>query len=234
MTAGAAPTADNGYLAPPEPDSVRADGAGVVLSGRGPPLARVRLARPAGEATFVDTDRDGRWTIQIGPAVAPRIFGLSASTGGRQVQAQGYLLVTPNGQAALLRAGAGTQRIDAIPGSGLRAVDFDAGGSVEVTATAPPGATVILRLDGRQVAEGRADGSGRYAVSLPASGQPPIRPGGHLLQMTGDGFSDSAAIQLTPAQPLADGPLHSQFTPAGLRVDWMTPGGGLQSTILVR
>ncbi len=92
---------------------------------------------------------------------------------------------------------------------------------------------MILRLDGRQVAEGRADDNGRYAVSLPATGQPPIRPGGHQVQVTGDGFSDTAAILVSPARPLADGPLHSQFTPAGLRVDWMTPGGGLQSTILV-
>src|SRR5258707_736085 len=82
-------------------------------------------------------------------------------------------------------------------------------------AAAAPGATVILRLDGRQVAGGRADGGGRYAVSLPAPSQPPIRPGGHVVQVAGDGFNDSAAVLVSPAKPLADGPLHSQFTPAG-------------------
>jgi len=41
------------------------------------------------------------------------------------------------------------------------------------------------------------------------------------------------AFQVTPAAPLVDGPLRSQLTSAGLRVDWMTPGGGVQSTILV-
>jgi hypothetical protein len=40
-------------------------------------------------------------------------------------------------------------------------------------------------------------------------------------------------VQVTPAAPLAQGPLRSQLTSAGLRVDWMTPGGGVQSTILV-
>jgi hypothetical protein len=212
---------------------VRLDAGGVVLAGRGPPAARVRLARPTGEASYVDAERDGRWTIQLGPAGDARIFGLSATAGGRQVQAQGYLLVTPKGQAALLRAGAGALRIDAVPGSGLRAIDFDAGGGMEVTAAASPKATVILRLDGREVAEGRADANGRYAVSLPPAGQPPIRPGSHVVQVAGDGFNDTAAILVSPARPLADGPLHSQFTPAGLRVDWMTPGGGLQSTILI-
>jgi hypothetical protein len=27
--------------------------------------------------------------------------------------------------------------------------------------------------------------------------------------------------------------LRSQLTPAGLRVDWMTPGGGVQTTLLI-
>jgi hypothetical protein len=229
----AAPEADNGYLAPPEPDTVRPDADGVVLAGRGPAGAQVRLARPTGEAIYATADAAGRWTIPMGPSSEPRIFGLSASVGGRRAQAQGYLLVTPKGQAALLRAGAGALRVDTATGSGLRAIDFDAGGGLEVTTAAPPRATVILRLDGRQVAEGRAGDDGRYAVSLPPSGQPALRPGPHLVQMNGDGFADSVTILVSRPEPLADGPLHSQFTPAGLRVDWMTPGGGEQSTILV-
>ncbi|HEY0436359.1 MAG TPA: Ig-like domain-containing protein, partial [Phenylobacterium sp.] len=231
--AAAAAEADGGYLAPPQPDAVRTDANGVVLSGRGPAGAQVRLARPTGEAIFATADGGGRWTIQLGPAAEPRIFGLSATVGGRQTQAQGYLLVTPRGQAALLRAGAGALRVDATPGSGLRAIDFDVGGGLEITTAARPRAAVIVRLDGRQVAQGRADDEGRYAVSLPPAGQPPIRPGTHVAQASGDGFTDTAAFVVSRPQPLAAGPLSSQLTPAGLRVDWMTPGGGVQSTILV-
>jgi hypothetical protein len=40
-------------------------------------------------------------------------------------------------------------------------------------------------------------------------------------------------FQTAPPAPLAQGPVRSQLTDAGLRVDWMTPGGGVQSTILV-
>lgn len=231
--AGAAAEADNGYRAPPQPDVVRLDTDGVVLSGGGPRAAQVRLARPTGEAVLATADAAGRWTIPLGPSAQPRIFGLSASAGGRTTQAQGYLLVTPKGQAALLRAGAGALRIDAAPGPGLRTIDFDAGGGLEVTVSVPPGASVILRLDGRQVAEGRADQAGRYAAGLPPAGQPAVRPGAHQLQVYGDGFADAVAFVVSPPQPLAEGPLRSQFTPAGLRVDWMTPAGGVQSTILV-
>jgi hypothetical protein len=53
------------------------------------------------------------------------------------------------------------------------------------------------------------------------------------VQLFGDGFSDQAVVEVSPAAPLAEGPLRSQLTSAGLRVDWMTPGGGEQSTLLI-
>jgi hypothetical protein len=220
------------YLAPPAPDTVRLDASGVVLSGHAPAGAKVRLAEPTGRAVFAPVDAQGRWTLPLGPSAEPRIFGLSAVSDGRTGQAEGYVVVTPRGQAALLRAGGAAVRIDAVAGEGLRSVDFDAGGALQVTCAASPGATVILRLDGRQVAEGRADAAGRFAASLPAAGQPPVRPGQHQLEVAGDGFSDTLALNLSPAAPLAAGPLRSQLTSAGLRLDWMTPGGGVQSTLL--
>jgi hypothetical protein len=33
--------------------------------------------------------------------------------------------------------------------------------------------------------------------------------------------------------PLASGPMRSQLTEGGVRIDWLTPGGGLQSTLLL-
>ena len=235
VTSGAEPTAeDAAYVAPPMPDAVQVAGDGLRLSGSAAPGARVRLATPKGEALNVTTDPQGRWTIALGAVPEPRIFGLSATSKGGQVQSEGYVLVTPKGQAAVLRAGAGALRIDTGARPGLRAIDFDQGGGLEVSVVAPPGATVILNLDGRQAAEGRADASGRYDASLPAAGsQTRMLPGAHQAQVFGDGFSDSVGFQVSAAPPLAQGPLRSQLTSAGLRVDWMTPGGGVQSTILV-
>jgi hypothetical protein len=219
------------YLSPPQVDTVRAGPGGVTLAGTAAAGGKVRLASPAGQVMFSTADANGRWAIAVPPSTEPRIFGLSASAGGRQTQAEGYLLVTPAGQAALLRAGASAMRIDPAPRPGLRAIDFDRGGGMEVSVQAAPGATVILHLDGRQAAEGRADANGRYEVSL---GSPtPIRPGAHQVRVSGDGFADQITAQISPAQPLAQGPLRSQLTPAGLRVDWMTPGGGVQSTLLI-
>ncbi len=218
-------------LAPPSLDTVRVGSSGVVLSGVAQAGVKIRLASPVGQELFANAGPQGRWSIELPPAAEPRIFGLSAMVGERRVQAQGYILVSPAGQAAVLRAGAGALRIDPGVSPGLRAIDFDRGGGMEVSASVPPGATVILRLDGRQVAEGRADASGRYEASL---GSPdPIQAGSHQIQIFGDGFTDQALVEVSPGAPLAQGPLRGQLTPAGLRVDWMTPGGGEQSTLLV-
>jgi len=219
------------YLTPPRVDAVRADPAGVVLSGAAPAGAKVRLASPTGQAMITTADANGRWAISLPAAPAFRIFGLSLTVGARQAQAEGYVLLSPNGQAAMLRAGSGALRINPPAGSGLRALDFDSGGGLEVTAAVSPGATVIVQLDGHQAAEGRADDKGRYAASL---GSPiPIRAGSHLVHVFGDGFSDQVVVQVSPAAPLAEGPLRSQLTPTGPRIDWMTPGGGIQSTLLI-
>jgi hypothetical protein len=233
-TGGDRQAEDAGYLAPPSPDRVRVTAQGVSLSGSAPAGGRVRLASPAGQAVFADADNKGRWTIALGPVAEPRLFGLSVAAKRRTAQAEGYVLVTPSGQAALLRAGAGARRIGAAAKPGLQAIDFDRGGGVEVSATAPPGSNVLLHLDGRLATQGRADAAGRYDASLPTPGSStPIRPGSHQVQVSGDGFSDTVTVQVSPAAPLAQGPARSQLTPAGLRVDWMTPGGGVQSTILV-
>jgi len=223
-------SAQEADLAPPRVEAVRGGAGGVTLLGSAPPGGEVRLAEPTGQALLASVDAQGRWAIAPPLSDQPRIFGLSAAVRGRRAQAEGYVLVTPTGQAALLRAGTSAVRIDTPPQPGLRAVDFDRGGGMEVSAAVPAGATVVVRLDGHQASEGRADTAGRYQVSL--GGPTGVKPGQHQVQVYGDGFNDQVAVQISPAQPLAQGPLHSQLTPAGLRVDWITPGGGVQSTLL--
>jgi hypothetical protein len=158
-----------------------------------------------------------------------RIFGLSAKADRRLSQGQGYVLVTPQGPAALLRAGAGAIRLDARPTPSLSAIDFDREGGAVVSGLAPPQGLVFLRLDGRQIAEIRADAAGRYAIAL----NQPVPPGAHTVEVTGDSFTNTAQVDVAPAAPLASGPMRSQFTKAGLRIDWLTPGGGVQSTVLL-
>ena len=198
----------------------------LLIGGLEAAVMRAQLATPDGQALFAGVDPEGRWRLALGPLAAPQVYGLSATAKGRTIQAQGYVLVGPQGPAALLRAGAAAWRIDQPTGSGLRSLDYDRAGGGAVSAAVPVHATVRIDLDGSQVAQGRADANGRFEAALPE----PVRPGLHRLRLIGEGFTDSVTVQITP--PLAQGPLRSQFTAAGLRADWTTPGGGVQSTIL--
>lgn len=217
------------YLSPPAPEAIQSGADGLTLVGTAPARSRVRLATPQGQALFSDADDKGRWRVALGPLPQPRVFGLSVTHKGRQAQAQGYVLVAPDGHGALLRAGAGALRFDRSVAPGLRSLDFDREGGAVISASVTPGATVQLRVDGAQVAEGRAGAGGRVEIAVPT----PIRPGAHRLQIYADGVSDAVTVQVSPPAALAQGPLRSQLTPAGLRVDWMTPGGGVQSTVLI-
>lgn len=226
--ADAAPPGDASYLAPPTITQVRVEPSGAVLSGLAAPRARIRLATPGGAAAFAEADSAGHWSLRTPPMREAQIFGLSQTTAGRQAQAQGYVLLSPDGRAALLKAGAGADRLDARRTPAIGAIDFDRAGGTLVSGTAAPGAVLVLKIDGPQVAEGRADPTGRFSMAPPQA----LARGSHRFEVVGDGFVLTAETAISPAAPLAAGPLHSQLTKQGLRVDWLTPGGGVQSTIL--
>lgn len=217
------------YLAPPAVRSVSGGAAGLALAGNAAPDSTVRLATPTGEAWTTKADAQGGWRAVLPAAAQPRLLGLSMLVAGRPVQAQGYVLVTPAGEAAQLRAGGGALRLGPPGPPRVSAFDFDQEGGAAVSGRAPAGAAVSVRLDGRPIAEGRADEAGRFSVAL---GQP-IAPGAHELEISGDSFESSTTIETSVAAPLAGAPFRTAATSTGLRLDWLTPGGGVQSTLLV-
>lgn len=216
-----------GYLAPPRPMDAAPSAAGVSLRGEAPAGAPVRLASPAGQALTTRADAQGRWRIDLPASGDTRIFGLSTESGGRRVQAQGYVLVGPRGETALLRAGAAALRLDHASGSRITSVDFDGEGWALLSGWAAAGTDVAVRLDGRPAGEARADEDGRFTLWVPR-----LSPGPHRIEAVGVAFTDELVVDATPAPPLVGGPLHSQLIRQGLRADWLTPGGGVQSTVL--
>lgn len=224
------PPAEAAYLAPPTVVAMRVQGQALRLSGAAPAGSRVRLATPTGDALFAAADSKGAWSLTLPAAAEARIYGLSAASGPQTIQGEGYLLITPQGEAVLLRAGAGALRIRARGANGLDAVDFDREGGAVVSGRAPAGAALSVHIDGRQTADGRADSGGRYAIALTQ----PLPPGPHQVDVFGDATEDAVTIEATSAAPLSNGPFRVAQVGSGLRVDWMTPGGGAQSTLLLK
>lgn len=221
---------ERGYTAPPELVSAsRRPGASLLLAGTAPALSRVRLASPTGTAVFANAGSTGAWRMVIPAAVDVRLFGLSATLSGRTVQAEGYLAMTPGGEAAQLRSGSGARAISARgAGFALLAADFDRKGGTVLSGQAPAGASVSITVDDQKRGLAKAGADGRFLLAL----NEPLKEGPHLIQAeVGGDRVQKALVVSAPSHP-SGGPFQARAVDGGWQIDWLTPGGGVQSTVL--
>jgi hypothetical protein len=219
-----------GYLKPPSVVSTVREGNAVALSGQAEPLASVRLGAPTGEALVGKADAAGAWRLVTPLAAEPRLYGLSMTIAERTVQAQGYLMIKPDGGAVLLRAGAGAEVMgQTSPSPRILAIDYDRGGGGVVSGVGTPGAGLGVRVDRSTRGEGKVGADGRFSISL----DQPLATGMRTIQVAGEGGEQQVVVDISPPTPPNAGPAASTLTAAGWRVDWMTPGGGLQTTQLM-
>ena len=219
------------YLPPPAVTAAERQGAAVRLGGSASPGAAIRLASPEGSAITGTADRKGAWRLNAPAGAAPRLYSLSEVLGGRLVRAVGYVAVlpAPGPPAAMLRPAA-TASLPASPGSarGLSSIDYDASGQAMVAGRAWPGETVRLSVDGHEAGEDRADAAGGFSASLSRT----LPAGPHVLSLAGQRLRASAAFAAARTSQLASPPYDARHTDGGWRIDWLTPGGGVQSTLL--
>lgn len=223
--------AEGGYTPPPAVTGAQRLTAGrVLLTGTATPMVTVRLASPTGQAVFARSDRAGAWRLLLPPAKEVRLFGLSEPAHGRPVQAEGYVAVTPSGLAAQLRAGSGAVALGPQPpGPAILAADYDRKGGTVISGVAPPASPVTLEVDGAVREPAHVDGRGRFMLAL----NEPLQPGSHVLAaQASTGAHEEASLTISAAEPLAGGPFRATSAAGGWRVDWLTPGGGVQSTVL--
>lgn len=229
-TATSGTTAGEGaYHPPPRIVSASAGPSAIVVEGLATAGATVRVATPRGSVMVTRAGRDGRWRLIIQRSANVRLFGLAMIEGGRTVQSEGYLAIPPSGPAAQLRAGSGT--VVFAPWAGaprLLAVDYDGKGGAMVSGIARPGASVSLSVDGARRDVSSADPQGRFSMALD---EPPFA-GGHSLAVAAAGSQSQVSL---PADPVAlrQSPFEASPSGGGWRIVWMTPGGGLQATLLL-
>jgi hypothetical protein len=227
------PTAsgERGYTPPPELTAVSASPQGALqIVGRAQPGAKVRLASPDGAALFVVADGQGNWRLNIARLAQPRLLGLSMSDHGRVIQAQGYVFLAPDGAAARLRAGGGSERVDPLPtGLAATALDYDTILATTLSGRARAGEMVDLRVDGVERGQSSADREGRFVLSL----NQPLTPGPHVFDLSAPSGQAHVAADIAAPAPLSAAPFRAERTPVGWRLDWLTPGGGEQTTFLL-
>jgi hypothetical protein len=234
---------ESGYLRPPQPLSAErgADGA-VVLRGRSDSQVRVRLSSPDNIAYGATARDSGDWAITTPADANVRLFGVAEDLGGREVQGEGYVAILPGPgpAAALLRAGGGTVVLTAASGAPLiapaqptapqiMAVDFDVSGAAVVSGLAPQGAVLHLFVDNAASGGAKVGVAGRFAISLSA----PLKPGEHDIRIDSAGGAANTKITADAVKSIVGLPYHGQRQASGWRVDWVTPGGGVQTTLII-
>ena len=75
--------------------------------------------------------------------------------------------------------------------------------------------------------EGQADAQGRFSIAA----SQPLSPQTHQILVGGDG-EDTTTVDASKAPSLEKAPMRAQHTPFGWRIDWVTPGGGVQTTLI--
>jgi hypothetical protein len=98
-----------------------------------------------------------------------------------------------------------------------------------VSGVATPGAGLGVRVDRATRGEGKVGEDGRFSISLDQA----LTEGAHTIQVAGEGGEQQVRRRGQPALAAPRGPVRSTLTATGWRVDWMTPGGGLQTTQLL-
>jgi len=221
------------YVPPPRFTAAARLGDGdVEIVGRADRNSRIRLTSPDGASLSGVTDSRGAFTIAAPRPAAVRLFGLAEEVAGRQVRGAGYLAVIPSpGQAAVvLRAGIGAEALSAPSAPPkISAVDFDSSGAAAVSGLARPGSPLKLTIDGGPGAEGRANGQGRYSLTLAAT----VKPGSHELVIQSPLGRAEAHVVVSPAGPISGLPFRDAREANGWRIDWLTPAGGEQTTLVL-
>ncbi len=224
------PAAEAGYVAPPATTGVRFAQDGVTLEGAAAPGAKVMLGTPTGETLAATADAQGRWTAQAPPVSAVRLYGLFMTIDGRKVMSEGYLVLTPDGRAALLRAGTGAR----VLAQGSRpprilAVDYDRDGGAVISGIGTPDADVGLRVDRSAGGGSVIDGNGRFAIAMVR----PLGAGDHTFEVAGEGGEDSVILPTVRPEPVGAAVFRAgPLADGGWRIDWTTPSGGVQTTLL--
>jgi hypothetical protein len=190
------------------------------------------MASPDGTAFTATTDSRGAFSLAVPAPTAVTLFGLSETGAGRPIQGEGYvaLLPTPGRPAALLRAGVGAQAAGAgAVGPAVTAIDFDASGDTVVSGFARPGQPIRLAVDGTAGGEVHADAQGRFSFTLAE----PLKPGDHAVVVQSQAGQASARFTIGPATPISGLPYSGRRVANGWRVDWLTPSGGEQTTLIM-
>jgi hypothetical protein len=219
------------YLKPPSVLTAQAGVDGVFhIEGVAQPGAGVQLIQADNSALSARADAQGHWSLTVPAASTVRLFAETMSSGARTVVGEGFLMLAPDGRAAQLRAASASQVLAPVTRTPrILSVDFDRDGGAIIAGVAPAGTGMNIRVDRIASGDVTADAQGRFVAAI----QQKLGPGPHLIDISGDAGEDQIVVNANRAVPLTAGPFRAERLDRAWRIDWMTPAGGVQSSIVV-
>ena len=90
-------------------------------------------------------------------------------------------------------------------------------------------AAAQTRQQQRVFAEARADAQGRFSFALAAM----LKPGDHALVVQSPGGQAGARFSVSRSGPISGLPFRGERQAGDWRIDWLTPAGGAQTTLIM-
>jgi hypothetical protein len=219
-----------GYWRAPEIISVtQTDSSLFVVIGQTIPNARVRFGYSGQRAVGVTSDSRGRFRAELPTGPDGELYDLSTEDDGRSMHADGRLFIPAGApeKAVLMRAGAPSLALFN-EDMEVAVIDYDRAGAVALAGRIAPSTPLEVMLNGEIRARTTSNDRGFYSATTQID--PPgdteitntlsISAGGKEIPRN---FSDSRSK--------ADGDHITRFAD-GWRVDWVLPGGGMQTTLV--
>jgi hypothetical protein len=128
-----------------------------------------------------------------------------------------------------LRAGGGAAPLTDAQTVEISAIDFDVAGGGVISGTAKAGSALRAVIDGAAAGETHASPRSHFSMALTSV----LKPGRHQIQIQSTGGGAQAAVKVGPPPAAVAGlPYRGERVDGGWRIDWLTPGGGPQTTVV--
>ncbi len=219
-----------GYARAPQILGITGSGDTVTVSGEAAPEGRVRFQYGGQHSIGITADSRGRFKAELPLTAQGGLFDISMEDTGRLVQAEGRLFIPPGApqKAVLMRAGSPSLPL-APGGAGIAVVDYDAAGAMMITGIAAPHVAIAATIDGESWPKQPAGGDkGAFtAICQIPPPQDAATPVNVVIQAGGATFTRSVPVSKAP-----QGDRITAIDGGGWRVDWIVPGGGMQTTVV--
>jgi hypothetical protein len=219
-----------GYWRAPEITGVDQAGSNMfVVTGQTIANARVRFSYAGNRAVGVTSDSKGRFRAELPSGPNGGLFDLSTEDSGRSMHADGRLFIPAGapGKAVLMRPGAPSLALfnDL---TAVAVIDYDRAGALAIAGRVAPTTAIEVVLNGEIRARTTSDDRGFYTATTQIAPPNETEAANSLSIMAG---GKEAVRYFKDSRIAGEDDRITRFED-GWRVDWVLPGGGMQTTLV--